>query len=77
MNMEPQEINRRLDLHPPRTNMIADKMDAVRAEFKNLAVILNNALPEGREKSLAFTHLEDTLMWAIKSIACHDSNLDT
>lgn len=34
-----------------------------------LAVILNERLPEGREKALAMTKLEECAMWANKAIA--------
>lgn len=36
------------------------------------AAVINDYTPESREQSLAYTHLEETLMWAIKSVAIRD-----
>ena len=36
-----------------------------------VAVDINKYCPDGREKSLALTKLEETFMWINKSIATH------
>jgi hypothetical protein len=43
----------------------------IRDQAKALATKLNEVVPNGREKSLAITHLEDTVMWANAGIARH------
>jgi len=65
----PEEIDRRIDLHPPRDEAVGAWMDSVRAEYKALITFINGSLPSSREASLALTNLEDSLMWAIASIA--------
>jgi hypothetical protein len=40
-----------------------------RAEYKRLAETLARTLPESREKSIAITALEESLMWANAAIA--------
>lgn len=41
----------------------------IREVTTGLAAILNERCPDGREKSLALTKLEECAMWANKSIA--------
>lgn len=69
-----QEIEVRFDLHPPKTPEIASRMDEVRSWYKALALRLS-ALPSSRERSLALTHLEESLYQAIASIARSKENL--
>lgn len=40
----------------------------IRTDAKALAKVIDRVCPEGREKSLALTKLEEVAMWAIKSI---------
>lgn len=47
--------------------------DIIRAEFVTLAGTLSVSLPEGRNKSLVFTKLEEAAMWAQKAVA-HDTD---
>jgi hypothetical protein len=61
------EIEKRFNHHPPTGNK-ADTHTAIRAACKELALKLNK-LPNSRELSLAFTHLEETMMWANAAIA--------
>lgn len=46
-------------------------MEAVSAQYSTLAQALNTILPESRHKSLALTELENSLLWAIRSLT-HD-----
>lgn len=46
-----------------------DDMDNVRGACKVLALIINGACPDGREKSLALTNLEQVMFWANAAIA--------
>ena len=45
------------------------KYSIIRENAKNLALILNDMCPDSREKSLALTKLEETVMWANAAIA--------
>lgn len=67
--MHSDEIDRRFTYHAPPPNRVRLHED-LRSAFRELAHVLNETLPEGREKSLALTQLQDGLMWANASIAC-------
>lgn len=43
--------------------------EQVRAACLELARALDELCPDGREKSLAITHVEDSMMWANAAIA--------
>lgn len=53
---------------PPDQHRIADHAE-VRARCLELAIDLNRIVPDGREKSLAMTNLEEVMMWANAGIA--------
>lgn len=46
----------------------ARNIQAVRSHTINLAQLIEYLCPDSREKSLALTNLEQSLMWAVKSI---------
>ncbi len=48
------------------------KYEVIRSQAKVLAGILNDLCPESREKSLAFTSLQQAIMWANASIAINE-----
>jgi hypothetical protein len=66
--VKPEELDRRFDHHPPDRYREA-RHQLIRSVFKDTAGIIDRELPEGREKSLVLTKLEEALMWANAAIA--------
>lgn len=62
------EIQRRFDYHAP-SGMAKGMHAHLRAENKMFAEEVLGALPESREKSLAFTAFEEATFWAHAAIA--------
>lgn len=66
--MDMNDIANRFRFH--RANEAkATKHAIVRQKCFELACELNALLPEGREKSLAITHLEEVMMWGNAGLA--------
>ena len=66
--MAPADIDNRFVYHAPDAIRV-EKHEIVRRDVRTLANRLNDSLPEGREKSLAITHLEEVMFWANAAIA--------
>jgi hypothetical protein len=66
--MDANEIEKRFTYHKPKDNQPL-RYEQLRSAAKDFAVLLNNLCPESREKSLAFTSLEEAVMWANTAIA--------
>lgn len=64
----PDEITRRFTFQPP-TEETRPKHEAVNALMLATAHALDELLPEGREKALALTSLQETRAWANTAIA--------
>lgn len=54
--------------HAPKAGQ-PERYELIRNKAKDLAKTIEKACPDSREKSLAFTKLEDAVMWANASIA--------
>ena len=67
-DITPEEIETRFTYHRPEGQKITDHED-IRAAYKEFALRLREALPASRDKSLAFTALEESSFWAHASIA--------
>ena len=67
--MNPNDIHNRFDFHPATTKEKQDAHGSIRQNCKRLAGFLNEVLPEGREKALAITKLEEVMFWANAAIA--------
>jgi hypothetical protein len=63
-----EDIDRRFNYHAPDSEKVSSH-EQVRGMSKTLARNLNVLLPDGREKSLAITHLEEVMMWSNAAIA--------
>lgn len=61
------KIDRRFDYVAAPTQAQTNTCIEMRANVKKLAQLFGRALPEGREKSLALTKLEEALFYAIAS----------
>lgn len=66
---DPADLDRRFAYHPASTQERRDDHESVRDACRDLARHLNEVLPEGREKALAFTKLEETMFWANAGVA--------
>lgn len=67
--MQPDELTHRFAYHPPRTPEVSEAHERVRQECRIFAGFLNHHLPEGREKGLVITKLEEVMFWANAAIA--------
>lgn len=67
--MNPTDIAVRFAFHPANTEHRRNAHGLVRALCKALADSLNGTIPEGREKALAITHLEEVMFWSNAAIA--------
>ena len=66
--MKPEQIENNFSYHPP-TPRQAQNYIIIRNNAKTLAYKINDFCPEGREKALAMTKLEEAVMWANAAIA--------
>jgi len=66
--MKQSDLDNRFMYHPPKEGQ-PDIYTEIRAGAKWLAMLVNDKCPEGREKSLAVTHIEEAVFWANAAIA--------
>lgn len=69
MMIEPDDLQRRFNFHPADTEHKRDTHNLVRNSCLHLAFQLDELVPDGREKSLAITNLEQVMFWANAGIA--------
>jgi len=63
-----REIDNRFTYHAPDDEKVV-KHQAIRNGGKELAELIDALVPEGREKSLAVTKVEEAVMWANAGLA--------
>jgi hypothetical protein len=67
--MQAEDIENRFAFHAATTDEKRDAHTSVRQSCRRLADFLNDKLPEGREKSTAFTKLEEVMFWSNAALA--------
>ena len=69
--MDSQELIDRINVsltnHTPNDEQVIRILE-IRDGAMTLGKMIANHCPDSRERSLAVTHLEETVMWAVKSI---------
>lgn len=66
--MDSAEIDHRFSYHPPRSHARVGEHETVRGVIRDAAHALS-WLPDGRERSLAYTALEEAMFWANAAVA--------
>lgn len=74
--MTNEQIANIFTYHVPQGNQ-AERYEMLRAKACSLALRINTLCPESREKSLAITSLQQTVMWANASIAINEKANET
>jgi hypothetical protein len=69
--MATPDLENRFMYHPPKTEVIKRQHESVRNTVHAVAKLMDQALPDGREKALAITKLEEAMFWANAAIARH------
>lgn len=67
--MTPEDINNRFAFHPATDEEKRDAHTSVRQACRRLADFINEVAPEGREKALAMTKLEEVMFWSNAALA--------
>lgn len=67
--IDDSDLAQRFDYHPPAHDGIKHAHEDARYALLTVARIINELCPDGREKSLAITKLEEAMMWANAAIA--------
>lgn len=69
--INPEDLANRFTYHPP-TDGQPELYELIRKIAFAYAVNLNELVPDGREKALALTKLEEVVFWANAGIARND-----
>ncbi|MGW5673950.1 Acb2/Tad1 domain-containing protein [Streptomyces sp. NPDC003860] len=67
--MDPAELAHRFHYHPPATEERRAAHESVREACQRLAEQIDALCPDGREKSLAITQVEQAMFWANAALA--------
>lgn len=63
------DLENRFRWHTPKDLATGEKHGIIRDKCFNLALIIIDTVPPGREQALALTHLEEVMMWGNAGIA--------
>ena len=66
--IDSKDLVNRFIHHPPREEDV-QKFELMRSIALSFSAVINETVPDSREKSLAITHLEEVVFWANAGIA--------
>lgn len=69
--VDTERLHRSLTNITPNAGQV-ERIELLRAVAKDFGAALIESSPPSRERSLAVTHLEDCVMWAVKGILLND-----
>lgn len=69
--IDPKDIEHRFAFHAAPDDEKRDAHTSVRQACRRLADFLNETLPDGREKSVAITKVEEVMFWGNAGLARH------
>jgi len=72
MSLSEQELTARFGFVPP-TDVQKAKYGILRLKAHEMAVMLDQTCVDSREKSLAMTKLQESMMWAQRCVAARES----
>lgn len=64
-------IKKTYSYHKPSADGL-DKIAKLRGKFSEVHDLIEELAPDSRERSVAFTELETSAMWAIKAVVVND-----
>jgi hypothetical protein len=67
--MDSRDIEHRFAFHTAPTQEKRDAHTSVRQQVRQLADNLNDQLPDGREKAIVMTKLEEVMFWGNAALA--------
>lgn len=63
------DLEKRFAYHPPKNEGTVELHEFVRHSAKTFATRLVNEVPDGRERNLALTKIEEAMFWANAAVA--------
>lgn len=67
--IDDKDLHNRFTYHPPTNPTDVQKYEMLRSIALSYATVINEMVPDSREKSLAITKLEEVVFWANAGIA--------
>lgn len=67
--MQTEEILARIYPQPIGHSGTQAKIDVYRQAMETAMLVVNDVIPEGRYKAMAFTAIEEAVVWGVKGIA--------
>jgi hypothetical protein len=65
-----KDLRNKFSYHPPKDAETVAAYEKLRSAALAFALNIDELVPDGREKALAITNLQQSVMWANAGIAC-------